>query len=458
MIKKELQKLTEGVYPFHMPGHKRQKEWLEHLYDADITEIYGADDLHSPEGIIEEAQKRASKLFGTRHTVFVTAGSTCSILSAITALCKNQEKIILGRNCHKSVYNAAALLQADIHYIYPETISSVGCYGEITPEKVCEAMDISGSKTVVITSPTYEGVVSDIEKIAREVHLRDGILIVDSAHGAHLGFNGFFPQTARKLGADIVIESAHKTLPCLTGASLLHICSNRVSYHEMKKQLGIFETSSPSYPILCSIDNFCEKASCTDLFTPYTERLNRFYRNGQNLSALSLFTGGFDFDKSKIVISCQGADITGFKLKDVLRERYKIELEMASTDYAVAMTSLADTDEGFDRLFEALASIDKGLFKTHKPAKPLPLVAEIKKPLSVALNQKKVKTPLTDAIGKISGEFVYAYPPGSPVIAPGEIISAKTVEFLNNLSELGGRICSTEGFYPKFISVLEEKD
>lgn len=455
MLERKIKKITEGVYPFHMPGHKRQKEWTEHLFEADITEIAGADDLHAPNGIIKDAQSHATKLFGTVSTIFLTGGSTCGILSAISAVCKNRDGIIIARNCHKAVYNACLINNLSVNYITPAFKSRLGAYGEIQACEIDLAMKQSGAKTVVITSPTYEGVVSDIKTIAKTVHKNGGILIVDSAHGAHLGFNDFFPKSARSLGADIVIESAHKTLPCLTGAALLHICSHRVNYADLQDKLAIFETSSPSYPILCSIDRVLNKISTEDLFTPYVKRLEDFYEKAKELKALSLFESG-DFDKGKIVISTQNANLSGFELKDILREKYNIELEMAMPSYAVAMTSLADTDEGFERLIFALLEIDASLEKKTK--NPLFAPKLPKKVFEPGFNGEINLLKTKDAAGKVSAEFIFAYPPGCPIVAKGERLEKDVLEYLDFLYASGAQVLSSLGSFPNYIATFKEND
>lgn len=455
MLEKDILKITEGVYPFHMPGHKRQKQWLEGLTDTDITEITGADNLHAPAGVIGEAQLRASKLFGTVATIFLSGGSTAGVLSSVSALCGFNNKIIIVRNCHKSVYNACLLNHLDVKYVYPAVKHALGVYGEVMPADIDNAMKESGAKVVVITSPTYEGVVSDIKTIAKTVHKNGGILIVDSAHGAHLGFSDYFPKSARALGADIVIESAHKTLPCLTGAALLHICSHRVSYLDVREQLAVFETSSPSYPIICSIDRALTKIKEADLFTPYIKRLEIFYSKAKALQNLSLFESA-DFDRGKLVICTDKTSISGFELKDILLSKYKIECEMAMPNFALAMSSIADTDEGFNRLFEALREIDKTLTPLKKRMVLLPPVP--KKVYEAFCDKQTEALKLGEVAGRVSAEFVFAYPPGSPIIAKGERISNEILTYLSDLSSLGAQILSSGGNFPSFIEVFKEND
>lgn len=455
MLEKSIEKITDGVYPFHMPGHKRQKEWLDRLYDADITEIVGADNLHAPSGIIREAQSRARELFGTVATIFLTGGSTSGILSAVSAVCDFGQKILIARNCHKSVYNACLINRLDTTYVYPTTKHRLGAYGEVLPADIDAAMKQSGAKTVVITSPTYEGIVSDIKTISKVVHKNGGILIVDSAHGAHLGFNDYFPKSARALGADIVIESAHKTLPCLTGAALLHICSHRVNYAALQSAIGIYETSSPPFPIICSIDRALLRIADTDLFTPYVRRLESFYEKAKNFKNLCLFESA-DFDRGKLVISTENADITGFELKRILLEDYKIETEMALPNYTLAMTSIADTDEGFERLLFALLEIDKTLTPAKKPVTLAPPKAQKVSALWDSATEEAVKAAAAE--GRVSAEFIFAYPPGSPIIAKGEVFSKEILDYLSHLYASGAQVLSSLGSYPDFITVFKEKD
>ncbi len=453
MLEKDIKKVIEDVYPFHMPGHKRQKQWFEGLYDLDITEISGADDLHSPSGIIMEAQRRVSRQLGTVSSIFLTGGSTCGILSAISAVCGKGDSIVIGRNCHRSVYNACLINNLSTEYVYPVLRPRLGCFGEVQASFVAEALEKSGARAVVITSPTYEGIISDIKAIAKVVHKYKAILIVDSAHGAHLGLSDRFPESARDLGADIVIESAHKTMPCLTGAALVHICSHRVSYSALQEALGLFETSSPPYPILCSIDRAYKAAENEKLFGEYADRLDRFYERAKSLRRLSLYETN---DRGKLIIYCGDSDISGFGLKKSLRENYLIECEMAMPAYALAMTSAADTDEGFERLISALFQIDEALKNGNRSLPPAPPRAERASKMPEDAELKPLH--LRGCVGKASAEFVFAYPPGSPIIAPGEIFSEEIVGYMTHLFSTGAQVYSSKGKFPDFLYVFEEND
>ena len=230
-------------YPMHMPGHKRQMDFgqLNDAVKIDITEIPGYDDLYSPDGIIKDALDRASALYDTKNTFFLVNGSTVGILTAIYAVTKQHGRILMARNCHKSVYHAAELRELNADYIIPELNN--GMFDAIDPKTVEQKLSKESFDAVIITSPTYEGVVSDIEKITRICHSFDTPLIVDEAHGAHFGFHERFPQSAVKY-ADIVIQSTHKTLPTLTQTGLMHIGKNAlesIRYEEVSKYLQMFQ-------------------------------------------------------------------------------------------------------------------------------------------------------------------------------------------------------------------------
>ena len=246
-----------GTYPLHMPGHKRNTKLLQGVdpFDIDITEITDFDNLHNAEGIIKESMENAAKYYGVKKTWYLVNGSSSGILAAIHSVTDIGDKILIGRNCHKSVYNAIEARNLNAEYVYPEFIDELNMCGGYEPEKIREILcNNSDIKAVVITSPTYEGIVSDIKKIAEVVHAQGAILIVDEAHGAHFRVSDKLPRPAYECGADIVIESVHKTLPSLTQTALLHLNSDRVLEKKITKALAIYQTSSPSYLLMASIE------------------------------------------------------------------------------------------------------------------------------------------------------------------------------------------------------------
>ena len=449
----KLREITDGIYPFHMPGHKRNPEFLRDC--PDITEITGADDLHHPDGMLQESMQRAARVFGVKKTFYSTCGSTAAILAAICAVTKCGDSLLIARNCHKAVYNAAYINSLKTEYIMPETVAELDCFGNITPEAVKASLESFSASAVVITSPTYEGFVSDIKGISEICHKHGALLIVDAAHGAHLGFSEYFPPSARHLGADIVIESAHKTLPSLTQAAFLHICSERVNAERVKKAFSIFNTSSPSYPIIASIDSVLDtlKYRGAELFKKQSDRLCDLARECRILNNLSVFSADC-FDKSKVLIVCKNSSISGFELKKMLLHEHKIECEMAMPNYVLCISTVADTALGFDRLCYALSCIDRKICPKNSKAVLAPLPKpSVKMTLRQASEADIEALPLSFAMGRIAAEFVYAYPPGSPIIAPGEIISAAAITVINALACQGANVYSESGDITKINTV-----
>lgn len=453
------------MYPFHMPGHKRNVCGVN-PYSYDITEIDGFDNLHEPEDMIADELERARRIYGTKKTYFLVNGSTCGILSAICALTYKGDKFLAARNCHKAVYNGIYMNELEPVYIYPEYLKKLGISGVIKPEDVEKCLNENPDiKVVMITSPTYEGIVSDVEKIAEIVHQRNGILIVDEAHGAHFFLNDLlseqnhkreFPESAVNY-ADVVIQSVHKTLPAMTQTALLHICSDRVSQERIERYLKIYQSSSPSYVLMASIVNSYDilEKSGKELVEKYLENLKWFYEEVQKLHYIKVFTKedfeDYRWDISKIIISARDAGFNGTYIYDKLREDYRIQLEMCAGDYCLAMTSVMDTREGFERLQRALLEIDNEISElienrvihelnsnvTENQIDAKLPVAEIKRNLFDALNDEKEFVKLEDALGRVSADFIHLYPPGIPLIAPGEVYSDEVIRRIRDYERTG---------------------
>ena len=362
---------ASGVYPMHMPGHKRNTAFLPPglPYSVDLTEIHGFDDLRSPDGVLRETAELAAALYSSSKAFLLVNGSTVGILSAIGAHAERGDKVLVAGNCHRSVENAVKLFGSEPVYITPEADETSGVSGSVDPAAVKAGLDENPDiKLVVITSPTYEGVISDIASISNIAHERAVPLLVDSAHGAHLGFSADFPDNATRLGADIVVMSLHKTLPALTQCSLLHVCGRFADYGKTARLLSILQTSSPSYVLMASID-YCLRLLATEkdrLFSGYYRNLECFNADISSLRKLTVLTYGpdaphpgfFAFDPGKLVIVTKKTALSGVMLSDILRTGYDIELELARECYAVAMTSICDEPDGFTRLANALIAID----------------------------------------------------------------------------------------------------
>ncbi len=448
---------ASGALPMHMPGHKRNTAafpWLAELGGAlDITEIDGFDNLNDPRGLFRDLEARAARLWGARESVCLVNGSTAGVLSAVRSSLERGGSLLLFRGCHKSVYHAAELVGAETYYLTPEIDRALGVWGSVTPEAVPAALEAHPDvRLVAVTSPTYEGVISDIRSIAAACHARGVPLLVDEAHGAHLGFSGF-PESAVACGADLVVQSLHKTLSSLTQTAVLHICGNLVDPADVRRNAAMFQSSSPSYLLSASI------AGCVDFLEReggaaadrWLELLAHFRENVRELRRIRLWDGGsaFAFDQSKLVLSAEG--LTGEALMDILRERFGIELEMAAGRYALAMTGIGDTEETLSRLAEALVQLDN-VCETASPSFPVQDFSLPEKRLSIraALAAPGAFFPAKEALGQVSGEYLWRYPPGAPLLVPGEVVDEGV------LRELGGNLRSTRGGAPERIFCVTE--
>ena len=317
-------------YGFHMPGHKRQMDLLGDTspYSIDITEIDGFDDLHHADGILRDAQERAARIYHADETHFLINGSTVGILSAIFGVTQKGDTILVARNCHKSVYHAIDMNELNPVYLYPAFDSEAQLNTEISAEDVRTTLEKNPKiRAVVIVSPTYDGVVSDVEAIAEAVHEKGIPIIVDEAHGAHFGFHPYFPENSNTKGADLVIHSLHKTLPSLTQTALLHVNGDLVDRRRVKKYLDMLQTSSPSYVLMASIDACVEllEHKAEECFAPYVERLEYTRMRLSGLRRLKLIQTEH-FDRSKLIISVKDTDLTSRQLSHILLEEYHLQM------------------------------------------------------------------------------------------------------------------------------------
>lgn len=432
-------------YGFHMPGHKRniEKFSVELPYGIDITEIEGFDDLHHATGILKLAEERAARLYQAEESHFLVNGSTVGILSAILGLTERGDKILVARNCHKSVYHAIYMNELEPIYIYPEYEKNLQINGEIKCEKIKSILEKENDiKAVVIVSPTYDGVVSDVETISNIVHEYNIPLIVDEAHGAHFGFDHRFPKNANEKGADIVIHSVHKTLPAMTQTALIHLNGNIINRESVRNYLHMLQSSSPSYVLMASIDYCMEMLENHKdiLFGKYVEELVALRQSLKELKHLEIIRTEH-FDISKIIISVKDTNITSTQLSEILLKKYQLQMEMTAGTYVLAMTTVGDTVEGFLRLKEALFEIDEGLQSDRRNLEglelpQLSLVCKSAEVLRAAQKEGLSYVKWENAEGKVAGEYAYVYPPGIPFVVPGERITKEAVQYLKKYEEM----------------------
>ncbi len=455
LYEKLIEYSESGVYPMHMPGHKRNSEFFpcKNPFLLDITEIDGFDNLRNPKDILLDELKKISAIYNSEKSLISVNGSTGAIISAIYACASDGDSVIIARNCHVSVYNAIKLRKLRTSYIFPSVNESTGICGSITPEQVSKAIkDTPDARLIVLTSPTYEGVVSDIRGICKIAHSNNIPVIVDEAHGAHFVFSDYFPDSAVTCGADITVQSFHKTLPCFTGSAVMHLNGSLIDKKRVFDALNIFGTSSPSYLFMAGVSRFINTPADEKekLFSEYKKRLDGFYEFSSSLKLLSVLkkenNGFFGFDKGKIVILTDNAELSGKELYEILLRKYKIQCEMSSARYVICMTSVADTDEGFARLREALREIDGGLC-VRKNKTPFPCLCETqnKIPLCEADKYKTFKEKIENSEGGVSGDFIYAYPPGVPLITAGEVISGSVIKMISEYKNSAVRVYCSDG-------------
>jgi arginine decarboxylase len=455
-------------YPFHMPGHKRNKEIsFVNPFHFDITEIDGFDNLHHSEGIILEAQKRASILYGAEESHFLINGTTAGLLSAISACTSKGGTILMARNCHKAVYNGVFLNELKSIYIYPQNTGKYCVNGGLNPQNIKPLLiNNKNIQAVIITSPTYDGVVSDIKGIAKEVHKYNIPLIVDEAHGAHFGFHSYFPSNSISKGADVVIHSVHKTLPSLTQTALIHVNGTIVDRDKVRKYLSIYQTSSPSYVLMASIDSCIKLLSerGNDLFQRYVNELSSLRNQLNRLNKIKLIDESmigtsdiYNLDRSKLIISVKNTDISGKELYNRLLTRYHLQMEMVAGDYVLGMTSIMDTKDGYKRLLDALLEIDNEInYVEYEDEITLNIKAKVCYTITKAQEKESIECELEEAEGKISAEYVYLYPPGIPLIAPGEIITKNLINMIIKYKKMNLNIEGMKDFTCKKILIINE--
>ena len=480
-------------YPFHMPGHKRNVEDspLAEFYQYDITEIDGFDNLHQPEGLIKQAQERAAKLYHSEETYFLVNGSTAGILSAVSALAVRGKKLIISRNCHKAVYHAAFLNRMELHYVYPQRLEEYEIAGAVTKEEIKREieniinenrMDAGRSEVknpqeliagVVITSPTYDGIISDVKEIARLVHSYGIPLIVDQAHGAHFGLHPGYPANAVSEGADLVIHSVHKTLPAPTQTALLHRNGELTDGELLRRYLRIYQSSSPSYLLIAGIDEgvFQAEREGKGRLDQLLCWRNSFLKKAERFRHIQVcpFT-----EPGRLVIFIKDFPMSGQQFYDILREKYHLQMEMAAGSYVVAILTMMDREEGIQRLLTALQEIDTSMSAAEKNDKgsvdgPSPIEAFRKEKGSgwerdlrphvnmniwEAYRMPFEEIALEEAEGRTAAEFINLYPPGIPLSVPGERIEKQLSELVSNYLAQGYTV---QGVCDNKVKVLMER-
>lgn len=440
-----------------MPGHKLGKgippELMSNAALLDLTEIPGTDNLHYPEGAIKEAQELAARAFGAEHTFFLVNGSTCGIHAMILSLCRPGDKLVIARDCHKSVINGMLLAGVQPVYVKPGFNSDFAIPSALSPKDVEIAIKENPDAIgVLITRPNYYGICSDIEKIAEITHAYGKILAVDEAHGSHLRFSSSLPICAMDGGADICVQSAHKTLPALTQSAYLHVKGNRIDTERLQFFLSSLQTSSPSYILMASLDIAREimeqkGKEMLEQLLGYVDIIEKRLVDNRLTVLGDHFVEEGSMDKTRLVVNVKRLGVTGFDIDRLLRKEYNIQVEMADLYNIVCICTVSDQKSDYEKLEKALVETSERL--KDNPSTSKILVGDLKVPplafdLKEILNRKGRKVKLGEAVGMVSKTIVTPYPPGIPVICPGEIILEDAVNYIGSIVRMGGTVNGLE--------------
>ncbi len=460
------QYLSKNRTSFHMPGHKGNGDWKPtDFYALDVTELPDTDDLHAPTSYIKDSEEQLKRIYNTRQSFYLLGGATCGIFAMLAATVREGETVILDRSCHKSVIHALIVIGARPVYLYPKYNHQFGFPGGIDPNELETLLETHrDAKAVVVTSPTYYGGLSDIAALSAAAH-RHGIpLLVDEAHGAHLPFSPLLPESAISCGADIVIQSVHKTLGALSGGALLHICSDKISPEAVRKLLAMFQTSSPSYAILASLEHAVFSAPALE--KRYKTLLAQIEegRTLVNNTAKAYWVGPelqntcqiHALDLTRIVINVAKSGFSGYEMAALLRDKYKIEPEMADEHNIVCISTAYNDPADIKKLTKAMLTIVKKIqpvTNQHQPTTEQP-PAVIRITPREAFYRNGECIHLEQAPGRIAKNLICKYPPGTPILVPGEEIQLEHIREIAAILESGAAINGVDRQYQ--IEVVQE--
>ncbi|MGN1116116.1 MAG: aminotransferase class I/II-fold pyridoxal phosphate-dependent enzyme [Candidatus Ornithomonoglobus sp.] len=427
----------KGRISFAMPGHKNMKGLAPRLLQCDVTELAATVDLHHECDTVKRADKLLTKLYKTRESFIMTCGSTAGIQTMLSSVLKPGDTVLAAADCHMSVINTCAIcgfklrlipVTIDKEFLIPRDIQDF----EITPDV----------KAVIVTSPNYYGIVKDIRTLAEKCHAAGIPLLADEAHGAHFIGSPDFPESAVSLGADMVCQSAHKTLNALTGAAYLHVCGDDIDIKRVKRSLGAFQTSSPSYPVAASADTAraeLEEAGYGNIIDEC-----RQFREAIGRAAKIRVLDNDDI--TRIVLCFAEYEVTGFKIGKMLSEHFGIDVEMSDYLNIVLIATPWNTHNEFMQLFSALRDICKMLEPREKSVEilPPPVYTELINP-SDGWYAKTETIAMDKAAGRISAAAITAYPPGTALIITGAVITEEQLDYIKTLKTAGAEITGLSG-------------
>jgi len=468
------QHLQNRVVPFDVPGHKGGRgnsELTDFLgkscLKADVNSMKPLDNLCHPVSVIKEAQDLAAEAFGAKTAFFIVNGTTGSVQTMIMTACKSGDKIIMPRNVHRSAINALVVNGAVPVYVNPGTNKELGIPLGMSVENVKKAIaENPDAKAVLINNPTYYGVCSDLREIVRIAHENNMLALVDEAHGTHFYFGENMPVSGMAAGADMAAVSMHKTGGSLTQSSIL-LCGSNINSDYVRQVINLTQTTSGSYLLISSLDIARKNLALngksifkkTVQFAEYARneinKLGGYYAFGNELCDNNAF---FDFDKTKLSVHTRDIGLAGIEVYDILRDDYGIQIEFGDIGNILAIISAGDRALEIERLISSLSEIKRlyskdktGMFD-HEYINPEVITAPQK-----AFYSNKRSVPINQSSGMVCGEFVMCYPPGIPILAPGEKITDEIINYINYAKEKGCFMTGTQDMKIENINVVEDK-
>ncbi len=449
--------IKRDMVPFHMPGHSQgrgtpeplKRIFNKELFDFDLTEVSGLDYLHYAHGVIKEAEELAANLYGAKKTFFLVNGTTAGVHAMILATCKEDDKIIVGRNSHRSVIGGIIASGAFPVFVHPEFNEEYGIITNLTPEALEETIaKNTDAKAVLITTPNYYGLQGNLKEMIDIVHKYGMYALVDEAHGAHFPFNDKFPKTAIDYGADMVVQSAHKTLPTLTQTSLLHVVSDRINSDMVEQVLATIESSSPSYIFMTFLDvvrremalhgkELWDKAIYVAEYArkkigelPQYRVMERNVVNGNDIFAL---------DPIKLTINVENLGFSGFAFESFLNE-HRIEIELSDLQNILLFVTIGSELRDVDYLISVLKKAERKRKSKREKMPRFPVAGEQVFSPNDAFNMNYKIEKILNTEGSISWGIVAPYPPGIPILAPGMKVTQEAIDFIMEMYKKGGMI------------------
>ncbi|MBQ3833979.1 MAG: aminotransferase class I/II-fold pyridoxal phosphate-dependent enzyme [Elusimicrobia bacterium] len=464
-----------NVTSFHTPGHKNGKGidpvlkqiTGDEMYKFDVTVFDEVDSLHDPVGPIKKAQELMAEVYGVKHSLFLVNGTSVGNIAMFLSACDPGDSIIVSRSSHKSIMGGIILSGVWPIWLQPTIDQNLDIIFNSTYEEIKQALEMyPEARAVFLTSPTYNGVATEVKKIADLCHRKGKILLVDEAHGPHLKFNDKLPMSAVDAGADLCVQSTHKILSALSQGSVLHHNSKLVDINRVKKIVSMLQTTSPQYLTLASIDLARRQAFLhgKEMFDKVIEaaewarkEINEKISNMHCLTKNDIKSRNFDLDLTKLTINVTKTGLSGYEVDEILAKKYNIQVDCSDTFNLIAIMGIGSDMDDVKKLVDALKEISKKYKGTQKNwILKIPSLATemVMTPREVFLSHDIKKIPLAKSVGHVSAQVLTPYPPGIPVVIPGERISKEICDYLVEMASKGIRISGQEGDILKMVKVF----